>query len=431
MQKKLKTPVTGKLIMKSFILKYSIPLILIPAIWISYFPGKIVAVTLVCLSPLLAMAVIFKYPTQNIEGKRILNLFLTYNAIMFVRGMFIAENQSAWIYLYNFIYMFFLFPYYIYKFINPKNFMIMMRSYILWGTFAAFLILGQGKTDGHSSFGATLSGFILLLFFIPYISSKWKISLIVILLAWSFFSEINYRMNLLNIGAAFLIFLLACFRSNKLKLKLVKAATVFCFAFPLIFFILGISGIFNIFRFSDSFEYAVSQGNKEQNITIDSRTGIYEDVLFGLRDNKAYVFGLGANGKVKTYLISEQWGDYYSLWKNGRNFTESGMLNYLQWGGFAGFLVYFLFFAGASYLAVNKSNNWYMKSLGLWVSFKALCSFLEDQPSTYIYYFFIIYAVGLCYNRDFRRMSDMQMKKYINQLLHINKEKMRFKISVL
>jgi hypothetical protein len=171
----------------------------------------------------------------------------------------------------------------------------------------------------------------------------------------------------------------------------------------------------------------VSQGNKEQNIAVDSRTGIYEDVLFGVRDNNAYVFGLGANGKTKTYLIYDQGVQFYSLWKNGRNGTESGMLNYLQWGGFSGFLVYLLFFAGASYFAINKSNNWYMKSLGLWVSFKALCSFLEDRPSTFIYYFLIICAVGLCYNRDFRQMTDMEMKKYINQLLQIQ-EKMKFKM---
>ncbi|MDR0605710.1 MAG: hypothetical protein LBG80_15560 [Bacteroidales bacterium] len=416
MQKKLKTPVTGKLIRESFIIKYSIPLILIPTIWVSYFPGKIVAVTLVCLTPLIAMAAIFKYPTQNIDGKKILNLFVIYNAIMFVRGIFIAENQSDWIALYNFIFMFFLFPYYIYKLINPKNFMIMIRSYIIWGTVAAFIILGQGKTDGHVSFGATLSGFILLLFFIPYISSKWKIALIVILLGWSFFSDIQYRMNLLNIGVAFLMFLLSYLRSNKLKVKLVKRATVFCFVFPVLFFILGVSGIFNIFKISENMEYVVSQGNKEQNITVDSRTGIYEDVLFGLRDNNAYVFGLGVNGKVKTSLSEH----IYSL-KSGRSFTESGMFNYLQWGGFVGFLVYFLFFAGASYFAVNKSNNWYMKSLGLWVSFKALCSFLEDQPSSFIYYFFIIYAVGLCYNRDFCRMTNMEMKKYINHLLQFKK----------
>jgi hypothetical protein len=402
--------------MESFIIKYSIPLILIPTIWVSYFPGKIVAVTLVCLTPLIVSAFIFKYPTQNIDGKKILNLFIIYNAIMFVRGMFIAENQSDWTNLYNFIFMFFLFPYFIYKFINPKKFTIMMRSYILWGIVAAGIILGQGRTDGHASFGATLSGFVLLLFFIPYISSKRKIALIVILLGWSFFSNINYRMNLLNIGIASLIFLLAYFKSNKLKLKLVKRATVFCFVFPVIFFILGVSGVFNIFKFSENLEYVVSQGDKKQNMVVDSRTGIYEDVLFGLRDNKAYVFGLGANGKVKTFFIYDQNTDF-SLWKNGRSFTESGMLNYLQWGGFAGSIVYFLFFAGASYFAVNKSNNWYMKSLGLWVSFKALCSFLEDQPSTYIYYFLIICAVGLCYNRDFRRMTDMEMKKYINQLL--------------
>jgi hypothetical protein len=414
-------PVTGKLIMKSFIIKYSIPLILIPTIWLSYFPGKIVAVTLVCLTPLIVSAIIFKYSTQNIDGKKILNLFIIYNAIMFVRGMFIAENQSDWTNLYNFIYMFFLFPYFIYKFINPKNFTIMMRSYILWGIVAAFIILGQGITDGHFSFGATLSGFILLLLFIPYISSKRKIALIVILLVWSFFSNINYRMNLLNIGIAFLIFLLAYFKSDKLKLKLVKTATVFCFIFPVIFFILGVSGVFNIFKISEGLEYVVSQGGKEQNMAIDSRTSIYEDVLFGLRDNNAYVFGLGANGKTKTSLIYDQNVDFYFLWKNGRNGSESGMLNYLQWGGVAGFVVYFLFFAGASYFAVNKSNNWYMKSLGLWVAFKALCSFLEDRPSTFIYYFLIICAVGLCYNRDFRRMTDMEMKKYINQLLQFKK----------
>ncbi|MDR0604810.1 MAG: hypothetical protein LBG80_10950 [Bacteroidales bacterium] len=406
--------------MKSFIIKYSIPLILIPTVWSSYFPGKIVAVTLICLTPLFVLALFQKYHTQNIDGKKILNFFLLYNALMFIRGVINADTPTDWISLFSgTIFFFFLFPFYIYKIINPANIAKMLRSYILFGTIAAIIIAYNEtiavKIMPYALTIRMISGLYLLILFVPYIKIKWKAITIIVLSIMSFFLNIEERFNLLNIMVAFAILFLYYFKSYN-RFKMLKFCSVLLFAAPIVFFVLGVTGIFNVFKTGEKNNtYIVVHSPKEENLLADSRTGIYMDVLYGLRDKNAFFWGLGATGKVQTSLID--FDIYYDLWRNGRPSSESGMLNYVQWGGFLGGLSYFMFFMVAAYYAIRKSNNWFIRTLGLWISYKAMFSFIQDYQDTQIFYFLLILNIGICLNKDFRKMNDTEMKSYLNQIL--------------
>ena len=92
------------------------------------------------------------------------------------------------------------------------------------------------------------------------------------------------------------------------------------------------------------------------------------------------------------------------------------MLNYIQYGGMLGLLIYGLLLIVASYKAVFKSNNKLMVLVGLYVAFKFLFSFIEDrvgfQPNT----FYLFLAVGMCYNVSLREMDDEEMREYIQQV---------------
>lgn len=412
--------------MKSIISKYSILLILIPQIYVTFYPGKIVAVSLICLTPLLLFIALQKRPTQNISGKIILNFFVLYNAVMFTRGVF--DNLSLTTFLIlcsSTLFYMFVFPYYIYKVINPTNFVIMMRFYLLFGFIAAIIVayVETLKYDILFPYASTIrvmSGLYLLVLFIPYIKQKWKSILIIILSIISFFLNIGERFNLLNIFVAFAIILLYFIQSQTLRYKIIKFCSVMLFVFPILFFILGATGIFNVFKADvNESDYVLKYGGQEQSMLQDTRTGIYKDVLNGIADNNAYLFGLGATGKVKTSLVDSG----YDLWSKGRPSSESGMLNYIQWGGFFGFLSYFMLFAVAAYYAIFKSNNWFMRSLGLWISYKAMFSFIQDAQNAQIIYFMIIMAIGVCLNRNFRQMTNKGMKLYLNHILTFRKIK--------
>jgi hypothetical protein len=413
--------------MESFIIKYSIPLILIPSVWMSFYPTKIVAITLICLVPLSVLAFIQKYPTQNIDGKKFLNFFLLYNALMFIRGVINADTSQDWIMLFSgTVFFFFLFPFYIYKIINPANITKMLRSYILFGAIAAIIIaynetLAIDTIEPYASTMRIISGLYLLILFIPYIKTKWKTITIITLSIVSFFLNLSERFNLLNIMVAFAILLLYYFKPYR-RDKILKFCSVLLFTIPIVFFVLGVTGIFNVFKIGEGDNaYIITHDQKEDNLLVDSRTEIYMDVLCGLRDKNAFFWGLGANGKVQTSLIDAAIR-YYYLWRNGRQSSESGMLNYIQWGGFLGGLSYFMLFIAAAYYAIRKSNNWFMRSLGLWISYKAMFSFIQDYQNTQIFYFLLILSIGICLNKDFRKMNDTEMKGYINRILTFKRE---------
>jgi hypothetical protein len=302
-----------------------------------------------------------------------------------------------------------------------------MRSYLLFGFITAIIVafVESLKYDIIFPYASTIrvmSGLYLLVLFIPYIKQKWKSILIITLSIISFFLNIGERFNLLNISVAFAIILLNFIPLHTLRYRIVKFFSVVLFVLPLVFLILGVTGIFNIFKIDvKESDYVLKYGTQEQSMLDDTRTGIYKDVLGGIADKNAYIFGLGATGKVKTSLIEVD--DFYFALKKGRESSESGMLNYIQWGGFFGFLSYYMLFAAAAYYAIFKSNNWFMRSLGLWISYKAMFSFIADDQNAQIMYFMVIVAIGVCLNRDFRQMTNKEMKLYLNRILTFRRKK--------
>ena len=132
----------------------------------------------------------------------------------------------------------------------------------------------------------------------------------------------------------------------------------------------------------------------------------------------AVLFGLGSSGKTETSLIDVTSADFSEIYKEGRRSTESGMLNYIQWGGIVGGMVYFLLFVKASYYGIFKSRNWFCIMLGLWVAYKGLFSFIEDRISFSISSLFIFISLGICLNKNIRLMSDEKIKLISIQILN-------------
>jgi hypothetical protein len=129
-------------------------------------------------------------------------------------------------------------------------------------------------------------------------------------------------------------------------------------------------------------------------------------VLFGrtpARGNDSNLFGLHQLRELKTG-------------KKERYANEVSILNIFTWTGLIGVILYFFVFLKASYLAVVKSNSFFMKLLGLFVAFRWVYAFIEDFSNFNLYYIFLWIMIGMCFSKEFREMNDEEIKYWVEGL---------------
>jgi hypothetical protein len=406
--------------------KFAVILSIIPALYVSVYPGKIVLITVLCAYPLL-IGILFKMGelyksnekiNKNFDKIFYVKLFIIYNLTVLFRGLYDAKSDQDWIVMISStipLYLIIHFTIYFAAYRGPV--ISLIRTFWTYGLVLCLLIfLFFPAMSGD--FVKSISPVYILILMIPYVNKKVSICIISLVII-SFTSDFTNRSNLINILIAFMIISTFVYRKWKWMLNLVKSFRVILLLAPVTFLIMGLSGVFNIFLIGDSmsnYSIASDSGNK-QDLLIDSRTSIYVDVFSQLKEDDAFVFGLGASGKTKTSLTDIQYSDFDVIYKEGRRGTESGMLNYIQWGGLLGGLIYFLLFVNASYLGIYKSNNWFCVMLGLWVAFKGLFSFIEDPNIFAVNSIFVFLSIGICFSKKLRCLDDAELKSMFNKTL--------------
>ena len=402
----------------------TVPLLLIPSLFTNLFPGKVTVIQVLCYYPL--YFVYWRYFIRNkftdIKGRLIVSLFLCYSIVLGIRAIGNITgfyDFKRFIGLTIFWYFFFpLIPY----IINRDSFSVFIKKYIKYGipSFVfvyVVLFFNEKPADANIDLPHMMSGFLFLLFFAHYMPPKYKLWLIVMVLI-SLFSDLSVRSNIANVGAALLIYLArVVIRNRNIFRAVAKLSYIIIALFVSAFSYLGASGVFNIFQIGDllSVSYEVGGTMKgEREIMSDSRTIVYEDVWNGLGNNKAYIWGLGGDGRVDTYLVNSDMGGEEDL--KGRPWQESGMLNMVQWGGLVGGVIYGLFFAVSAFLAIWKSKNSFMICIGIFIIYKLLFSFIEDPHSCSISYFLLIVFVSLGYQKWFLNATDEDIRQLTNEL---------------
>ena len=97
--------------------------------------------------------------------------------------------------------------------------------------------------------------------------------------------------------------------------------------------------------------------------------------------------------------------------------NEVSILNVFTWTGILGVVLYFLVFLRATYLAVNKSNSYFMRLIGLNVAFRWAYGWIEDFSRFDLSYLFLWIMIGMCYSKSFRMMNDLQIRYWVNGLI--------------
>ena len=405
----------------------------IPAVFYSFFPGKIAVVTALCLFPCLVfLPLSFRTLYRNYKdlfwknSLYIVTIFFISNIFIVLHGTLNLKDLYDYVDLVtNQLVLALVIPFSIYFGVNNKLFEGAIQGYLKYSFFITLILLITTQDTGPLGFARSMYPILLFLLLVPFIDYKYSF----FILAMTAGLVVNFyfqRSVLLNFIATTFIMATYYFRRFKITLISMKLMRYIFLLCPFVSIYLALFHNFNIFQYIEgldilgNFELSYVDGSGGRDVLVDSRTGIYEDVFFELKKQSAYIFGLGANGKTDTSLFNVDFENYGAIYSNGRPSTESGMLNFIQWGGILGSSVYYYLFWKTSYLAIYKSKNWFFVMLGVWISFKCFYSFIEDilifGPST----IFLFITIGLSLNSELRMLDNNNFKKYIKSILKIN-----------
>lgn len=211
----------------------------------------------------------------------------------------------------------------------------------------------------------------------------------------------------LRSGIIRILFCLMVYLLTQLNFKKVyKYFAIFMIAFPIYALYHGISSGQNVL--SEILSFTSSEFGGTEDLTDDTRTFLYVELLSDLKETNNLIFGKGPMG---TYYSE------YFYYNEGDNFirhdVEVGVLSYLLRGGIVYLLLIFTIIILAIYNGIKYSNNRYIISLSLILSTFLFYSFIENIPSYSFYFSFVWIIVGVCMSRRFVLLDDNQIENLI------------------
>lgn len=345
----------------------------------------------------------------------ILKLYLFWNIICIARGVFIAENYWEWKNLVDTA-MVLLLPISINVSMNKEFIMYVFRSYLKYSIPVFFILIIFFYEDAFGQFLAPIS--ILLLLF-PIIPIRWKLGLILLYFI-VVISDIEARSNIIKFTIPLCLSCIYFIPTSFVKVgKIFEVARMMLLILPILFFILGVSGQFNVFKIDKYIKgnyETIKVQNGEMvagNLTADTRTFLYAEVLQSAFKHNYVLFGRSPARGNDSQSFGAHLADELKTGKMERFSNEVSILNLFTWTGLTGVILYFIIFYKATYLAINKSNNIFMKIIGLYVAFRWLYAWVEDFSRVDMYYCFLWFLIGMCYSTKFRQMSNQEMKVWI------------------
>ncbi len=267
-----------------------------------------------------------------------------------------------------------------------------------------------------------LIGTILLLlsFLYEQVLPRVLVSVFVLILMYRYFDKKN-KFMILCLSAASFIFGLG-WRAN--LIRIVISWTILLFQFPVTyirffrkgllysFYIIPVVAFFYSIYNTSIFQLEWFGENLSEDMSSDTRTFLYQEVLIDLINNNSLWFGKGILGSY-----SSEFFDF----AEGRIQVEVGFLKYLLQVGLVGFLVIVFLLLRASFLGFKRSKNTLSKAFSVYLSFHFGFLFIEGIPACNQYFFFVWAMVGLLLNNKFRNMSDGE----IRSMLVVNKKNVR------
>lgn len=311
--------------------------------------------------------------------------------------------------------MFYLIPVITIFFSNPTNFKRVCQKWISFAIIMFFPLLPLMQMECPGRFLAPFAFFIV---FWSYYNKKGKILCAIALFSVFAFGSLGARSSILRFFASF-IFSLFIIIKDKISKKILLFFSIFLLIIPIVFFILGVTGEFNIFKFGDYIDVDITVANsfedgKTENLSVDTRTFLYVETLNSAIEHDYWLFG---NSLSQGYYAT-MFAELDEVEGRGMRYsTEVCILNVFTNLGLIGVLLFFSVFVYTIINVFLHSNNKTLCILSLLLSFRWMFSFLEEFTRFDLNTIFLWIEFAICNSCYFLRMTDDQIKKWFRDLL--------------
>jgi len=347
---------------------------------------------------------------------RFVKYYLFWNIIMFIVGLFVANGYWEFkVLIFNSFATFLSIATYILiePYYTQKILSVYFRN-IIWITIPFLFLVAPG------AYGFFLSPFMLLLLLVPFLDSKWKVITVIITIL-VIFANLDTRSNLIKYGVAAIISI-SYYLGLHIKLNWLNLIHKIFMIAPFLILLTAIAGIFNPFKMDsyikDDFSTEITRSDGQivkADLKVDTRTGIYKEVFETAKYYNTWITGRSPAKGNRTELFSDIKTITGTAERSG---NEVAILNIFTWTGLIGVFLYLLIFYRASWLAINKSNSYFMKLLGIFLSFRWLYSWIEDVNVYSINYFLIWIMLAMAYSDKFRMMNEQELLLWTRGLFY-------------
>lgn len=346
-------------------------------------------------------------------------LFLICVLVSFIRGIFAAEDYFLIKNLINNTKSMLL-PLCICAFSNPYVALAVLRT---WNKFIIYFVPIVCLKLVHDTYAFILPPFYYLYtIFIHLIKGKWFwISIIAILIIGTGFDN---RSALIKLIFSTLLFVSYYF-NKYISLIFLRIGHLLLFLLPFIFLYLGITGTYNIFQGFPEEEdttitirgdFTLKEKAEKSAMSADTRTFMYVEVLNSAYTHNYIILGRSLSRGNDSATIGAYEAKKNGLTRMERNFNEAGILNVFNWMGIVGVLLFTLIYLHSSTLALYFSNNYFIKNLGLAVSFHWAYSWIEEGFTFGLMDFTLWIIMALCSSPYFRSKTDNQINLWLKSI---------------
>lgn len=353
-------------------------------------------------------------------GVKIISVFLLLVCISALYGAFVqAENYWDWKSLVRNLLTFML-PISVLTFASPKVLKVTLDRYFLC---APFLLLILGLFLSSDAFGRLLVPYSIISLFYPALKRRNLLPLVIaflVVVVLGFQSRSNVVKFALCLVLGTTLFLS---RYKRLLSVVYKMLHIFFLCIPAVLGILAATGSFNVFDIEDLL-------GLEGELTLeDDQTASGESSV--LNDTRSFIYLEEFNSAVKYgYLIQGRSiargyeSDFFGAemdedsgnFRGERYSCEVAVMNIFNYFGIIGVLVYFLVFLLASIPALYKSNNVFIKLVGVYVAFRWTFAWIEDFTRFDLNYLFLWIMMAMCFSPWFRKMTDKEFIQWVRSI---------------
>lgn len=347
----------------------------------------------------------------NKKDYLIITIYFIWLIIGIIRGIFVAENYWEWKQLITGT-LCLLLPILVYVFVSPSFLRFILKFWVNYAfpIFFLFIYWVVPRDVYHFYLGPVL----VMACFLPILKKKWQF-LFFALLILMIFADFGARSQIIKSVAAILMSVAYLF-GKYMSDKILKITHWFLYILPIVLISLGIIGTFNVFEdFSTVTEKNIS-GNKSvseeksSEMSADTRTFIYVEVIESALKNDYVIMGRTPARGNDSVAFGEFNAEELKTGKYERHSNEVCFPNIFTWLGLIGMIFYCLIYLKSSYLALYKSNNLFMKLIGVYIAFRFLLGWIEDFNRFDISNIALWMVIAMGFSKTFRKMNDREFK---------------------